>query len=189
MDEKLEKALQCIAALTKLHEYLDDKDVAGECMMRIGTDFAEPHGAGPIHVRHIRFYFEFPIEYKSLCTQAFFPEAMACVGGLDTITIELMPTIEAGNRLNDPGDTPQKCGLMVMIPMEDWSNATSYILHRFADDFMGLWSRQIASPIAEITTDLFSSMHDLINQLSAATDYPNEAISDDPDDSNFKLVE
>lgn len=187
MNESLTTSLLCLAALTKLHEYLQDKDLAGECMVRLNATVVSKLSNGEPDPRHMHIYFEFPIEYKNSCTQTYYPEAMEIVSGLDDITIELMPTIEAGNRYKSDGSDTVKCGLVFSMPAYRWMDACSYTFKQFSNEFVQLFNQHVASPILEIADDLFQAMHNLIKTFAEACNVEGP-ISDDPDDANYKLV-
>ena len=169
-----ERSLLALAALTKLHDYIQDKDIAGECMLRTVTNNADSD-----HVQAVRFYFEFPQEYQSMCTQVFLPEALEVTKDLDFIHVEILPHIEAKNRLHNDGE--DKCGILFEFPAQRWLFAASFVLNNAMH-----WLTQAAQGVCEsIGTELTSMMYNLVNQLSLALTPDQAPVSDDHSAPNF----
>ncbi len=157
LSEDEELSLLALAALTKLHDYIQDKDLADECMLRTVANERNSD-----HCQAVCFYFEFPLEYQSMCAQVFLPEALEFTKDLDFIRIELLSLIAAKNRLHTGGE--DKCGVLFEFPAKRWLFAASYTLNNAM-----IWSTEQVQGLCEsLSASLTAMMYNLVNQLSSA---------------------
>lgn len=182
MSPELEKGMRCLKAFTELHEYIQEKDIGGECIMRVNSQAQKVQPGDEIYTDHLFFCFEFPIEYANMCTQVYYPEAVECFKGLDVTRVEIIPQIAAGNRYKSSDIDTEKCGLLVVIPSTLWADASSWVFYNARDIAQGL-----IDDVAIFTADLVMQIHELISTISTATNAVGKLISDDPEDSNYMV--
>jgi hypothetical protein len=182
MNPELEKGMRCLKAFTELHEYIQDKDIGGECIMRVNSQAQKAQPGDEIYTDHLFFYFEFPIEYQSMCTQVYYPEAVECFKDLTVTRVEIIPKIAAGNRYKSTDIAQEKCALLIVIPATLWSHASSWVFYNARDIAQGR-----IDDVAIFTADLVMQIHELISTISTTTNAAGKLISDDPEDSNYMV--
>jgi hypothetical protein len=147
MDMNNSKAFDALVALTKMHGYLTHKDLAGECCLRV------TRGIYSGDTREIVFNFEFPLEYKDICTQVYYPECVAYIHGLFEARVELLPDIEADNRYGTDDGAEPRCGITFHMLQKDWDDAAGEVI------------RQVGAGLSAFIGDVLKPYGDFIKEV------------------------
>jgi hypothetical protein len=192
VNPEMEKGLLCIAALARLNEYIDEKDLAGECVCRVALMHTKQKPGNAVYTDHLHFYFEFPHEYLTMCRRVYLPQAVHFLGNLKVVTVELVEKIEASNRYKEK-DSEDKCALLFAIPQDIWSPACRRVFEHGRTVVMeagyllpSLRTSHYQSLGELFPPDLTKLMYDFVSNISMAS---NQAgiISDDPTDPNYRI--
>jgi len=193
MPTELERGLKCVAALSQLHAYIQEKDLGGECTLRVDVRNTDKEGvrvtAGPR--ARINFYFEFPQEYSSMCTQVYYPEAVAFTKDIDDATVELMTVIQVQNRLREDPTDIDKCGIVFEMSHRFWRDSISHILGEVQKPLAEAFNSHVLDPLQQIADDISAMMYDFVSIIHEATSvsaHTGSPISDDPDEDNYREV-
>jgi hypothetical protein len=180
----MEKGLLCVAALARLDQYIDEKDMAGECVCRVATLPAKIPPDGTLYTdTALHFYFEFPVEYANMCVRVYYPEALEYIKGIDTVSVEVVKKIEASNRY--ASDETDKCALLFIIPKDLWRSACARVFQHHREK-QYIPTAQLP-PLGELfPADLTNLMHAFVSTISQASNQ-HGLISDDPDDPNYRV--
>ena len=184
MNPEMEKGLLCIAALARLNQYIDEKDMAGECVCRVATLPAKIQPNSALYApTALHFYFEFPVEYANMCVRVYYPEALEYIKGINVVSVEVIKKLEASNRYKAEED--DKCAILFIIPTDLWRNACSRVFQHGRE--LGSYPLPSKRPMGELfPSDLTKLMHDFVSRISMASNQRG-LISDDPDDPNYHV--
>lgn len=189
MRDELENGLRCIAALTQLHQYIEDKDVAGECRVRVDLwrPVAHEH-SDSVLLPLVKFIFEFPQEYETMCEEVYLPEAHNFAEGVEGVEIELLPLIEAINRYNS-GDTDDiKCGFIFAIPERWWRLASQHTVTEVGKQFAAGVYDNLLTPFQGLASNVYKMMFDFVGTINEASLSIGKLMSNDPDDPHYHEV-
>lgn len=152
MSTELDRGLRCVEALAELQQYIKEKDISGECQLRVRAPLFTPFSL-------ITFIFEFPPEYGEMCQNVYFTEAKHIMADLEDVEVSLMPPIEAINRYNSVDVDATKCGFMITMPEKMWLEASGSVIGEFARGIVGF-----------VVADTFNTLLEFINTVQAAYD-------------------
>jgi hypothetical protein len=189
MQDELECGLRGLAALSQLHAYVQEKDLTGECILRVNVIHPlVPEHSKEVPLSNIHFYFEFPADYSNMCSQVYVPEAEAIVKDVEGITVELIPNIKASNRYVGEDVLEDNCGFAFIMPERWWNKASQHVMADVGKQIVNIIDDTFVTPLKEIANDLYKIMYDFVGVIQEAGVVRNHLISDDPDDPNYREI-